>query len=45
MLGTGYFWARTGFRSAGIRHRERANELVDALVARATEIAREARPV
>lgn len=43
-LGTGYVWARTGFRSAGARYWARANELVDALVARATEIARDARP-
>jgi hypothetical protein len=44
MLGTGYVWARTGFRGAGIRYRARANELIDALDARATEISRETRP-
>ena len=43
-LGTGYLWARIGFRSSSVRYGARANELIDALVARATEIAREARP-
>ena len=43
-LGTGYFWARSGFRRAGSRYRARADELIDALVARASEIARETRP-
>lgn len=44
ILGTGYGWARTGFRGAAARYRARANELIDALVVRAHEIAGETRP-
>ncbi len=40
ILGTGYVWSRIGFGRATVRYRERANELIDALAARAAEIAR-----
>ncbi len=44
-LGSGYLWARDGYRGSAARYNARAHELVRALAARAREMARETRPV